>query len=83
MISDSVYSSSLTLDGRYFADAFADKRAADLKAIKNGKAAPAASWPAPAAVKPASFTEAIKSVPQKVAVENFKVVSKKPGKAKK
>ena len=81
LISDSVYASSRTLDGRHFADAFADKRQADAKAIKAGKVVPAA--PVVPAQKPVSFTDAIKFVPNKPVEPNFKIVTKKQTKGKK
>lgn len=78
LISDSVYSSSRTLDGRHFADAFADKRLADSRSIKAGKATPAPSAAVAATPsKPGSFTEAIKFVPNRPQEPNFKIVTKK------
>lgn len=91
LVSDSVYSASRTLDGRHFADAFADKRAADTKAIKAGKIQPAASGlgsiasnaAAAAQAKQPSMAEALKFIPAPKGPElNFKVVTKSKGKKK-
>lgn len=84
LISDSVYASSRTLDGRYFSDAFADKRLADTKAIKLGKQVPVsvASFLGLSASKP-SMADAIKFIPAQKGPElNFKVVTKSKGKRK-
>ena len=81
LIADSVYSSSRTLDGRYFADAFADKRAADVKAIRTGKSTPAVIDPAP---KVKSMADAIKFVAPPISpTPEFKIVTKSKGKGKK
>lgn len=54
LISDSVYSSSRTLDGRHFADAFADKRQADHRLIKAGKLQPVTGSALAALLEPAA-----------------------------
>lgn len=86
LVSDSVYSASRTLDGRHFADAFADKRLADTKAIKAGKAQPAATGLgsiAAAAPKQPSAADVLKFVPApKGPEQNFKIVTKSKGKKK-
>ena len=90
LVSDSVYGASRTLDGRHFADAFADKRLADTKAIKAGTIKPAASGlgsiasNAAAQAKQPSMAEALKFIPAPKGPElNFKVVTKSKGKKKK
>jgi hypothetical protein len=98
LISDSVYSSSRTLDGRHFADAFADKRQADHRLIKAGKLQPVTGSALAALLEPAggtagmvakkqsqqpSMAEALKFIPAPKAPElNFKVVTKSKGKKK-
>lgn len=87
LISDSVYASSRTLDGRYFTDAFADKRLADTKAIKLGKSVPVslASYFATSSSSSTgkSMADAIKFIPAQKGPElNFKVVTKSKGKKK-
>lgn len=89
LISDSVYASSRTLDGRHFSDAFADKRLADTKSIKMGKATPvsAAAYLSSMTTLPSSsrgnMADAIKFIPaQKQPEMNFKVVTKTKGKKK-
>lgn len=82
LISEMVYSSSRTLDGRYIADAFADRRTADIKAIKSGKAAlPVKEQPRE--VKIPSMADAVKFVPApQKQPDNFKIVTKSKGKKK-
>ena len=79
LIADSVYSSSRTLDGRHFAEAFADKRTSDLRAIKAGKVAIASAI---VPQKSKSMADAIKFVPAQQPLSDFKIVKPK-GKGKK
>jgi hypothetical protein len=93
LVSDSVYASSKVLDGHYFAKAFADKRLADTKAIKAGKATPTSvssffgyitpSFSSSSSSRSGSMADAIKFIPaQKEPDSNFKVVTKSKGKRK-
>lgn len=97
LISDSVYSSSRTLDGRHFADAFADRRQADVRAMKAAAANGATSTTSSSFGTPSkatalssaqpkvfSMADAIRSTPApKKEPENFKIVTKSKGKGRK
>lgn len=61
LISDSVYSSSRTLDGRHFADAFADRRQADAKAMMKLGSAAAAGGGATTSADHTGFTASSKA----------------------